>query len=409
MHDLNILKTEMGFLIMSALAVNDIIGWVVFTIVLSLFREAGPDVLFLVRAVVFTSGFAAFALWTGPRISTWIVSAMHRSKMPEPASSLTFTCLLGLLFGSITQLIGIHALFGFFIAGVMVGEAKPVSEESRNIISQVVYSVFVPVFFAGIGLKIDFIESFDLPLALFISLIGIAGRFFGAWVGVTLTGSFRNDRRAIAVAHTPGGVMEIVVALLALSSGLITNEVFVGIVFAALLSSTVMGPWLTHAIRRQPPIIRHYVSPATVIPGSIELSRDAQIEQLCRRVAARTDTAPDHLLALVLGREREYSTALENGIAIPHARLDEITQPTIAYARSYLGIDWNSPDGKPAHHIFLLAMPRKMESEQVQILAAIARMMFAPANREFLESAPDAEAIAEGINRRLASALREQR
>jgi hypothetical protein len=54
-------------------------------------------------------------------------------------------------------------------------------------------------------------------------------------------------------------------------------------------------------------------------------------------------------------------------------------------------------------------MPARMASEQVQILAAIARMMFEPANRAFLDTASDTGSIAEQINRRLASALREQR
>ena len=124
--------------------------------------------------------------------------------MPEPASSLTFICLLGLLFGAMTQKLGIHALFGFFVAGIVGGEAKNLSEESRRVISQMVHAIFVPIFFVNVGLKIDFLAHFHIGLVLLVTGVGVAGRFIGAWVGVSLTGQFRESRHAIAAAHTPG-------------------------------------------------------------------------------------------------------------------------------------------------------------------------------------------------------------
>ena len=72
---------------------------------------------------------------------------MKAREFPEPASSLTVTLLLGLLFGAITQKLGVHALFGFFLAGIVAGEAKSLSEDTRRVISQMVYSLFVPLFF----------------------------------------------------------------------------------------------------------------------------------------------------------------------------------------------------------------------------------------------------------------------
>jgi Kef-type K+ transport system membrane component KefB/mannitol/fructose-specific phosphotransferase system IIA component (Ntr-type) len=405
LHDLRVLKSEMGFLIMSALAVNDVVGWVIFTVVLALFSSDAINLVSLAATVLFTISFAFLALRAGPRLSTRVVSLLRAHGMPEPASSLTLICLVGLLFGLITQAAGIHALFGFFIAGVVIGEAKSLSEESRRIISQVVYAVFVPVFFAGIGLKVDFLKSFDWRLALFVSVIGIAGRYLGAWVGVSFSRSFKADRVAISIAHTPGGVMEIVISLLAFNAGLITESVFVAIVFAALLSSMLMGPWMARAIRRHPPISMRYVHPELIIVTAAEPGRDTIITQLSERIALMGAVSSGPLTAAVVRREQEYSTSLGEGLAIPHARIEGIDQPYIAYAHSPLGVDWNSPDGEPARHIFLIAMPRAMEAEQVRVLAAIARMMSKAANRSYLDQATDPGAIAEKLNRDLSSEL----
>ena len=226
LQELRLLKSEMGFVTMAALAVNDIIGWVLFTIVLALFTQSAVSSSFVATVLVSTVGFAALGLILGRPISTKAVAYFQRKRMPEPASSLTFICLLGLIFGAITQKIGIHALFGFFIAGIVGGEAKNLSEESRRVISQMVHAVFVPIFFVNVGLKIDFLAHFNVGIVALVTVIGIAGRFAGAWVGVGLTRQFRESRHAIAVAHTPGGMMEIVVALLALEAGMITHPVF---------------------------------------------------------------------------------------------------------------------------------------------------------------------------------------
>jgi Kef-type K+ transport system membrane component KefB len=70
------------------------------------------------------------------KISSQILSFFHKANLSEPGASFTYSCLLGLFFGALTQKIGIHALFGFFIAGIVVGEAKNLKEETKTVITQ---------------------------------------------------------------------------------------------------------------------------------------------------------------------------------------------------------------------------------------------------------------------------------
>ena len=251
LHDLKLSKTDLGFLIMSALSVNDIIGWFVFTLVLSLFTQLASGFANLIVVLVMTVGFIIICLTIGRRFSNFAVSKIKEKQMPEPGTSLTFICLLGLMCGAITQKIGIQALFGFFIAGIMAGSAKALPEKTRQVISQMVYAVFVPIFFASIGLKMDFLAYFDPVIVLFVAIIGISVRFLGAWIGVSLCRIPKTNRLTIAIAHTPGGMMEIIMGLLALEFKLITPTVFTGIVFGALITAIVMGPWLAWGLGRR--------------------------------------------------------------------------------------------------------------------------------------------------------------
>ena len=395
LHDLNISKTDLGFLIMSALSVNDIIGWVVFTVVLSLSAQANLDIGVIVLTFSAFGVFCAACLTWGRRIANKILSFIKEVQMPEPGASLTFIFLLGLFAGAVTEKLGINALFGFFLAGIMAGQSKFLSERTRQVISQMVYAVFVPLFFAGIGLRMDFARNFDLGLALFVTAIGITGKFLGAWVGVRFTRQPKSNRLPIAICHIPGGTMEIVLALAALQLGLIREPVFIAIVFGAIVSSMLMVPWLAHSLKTRKEIsLLEFFTRRAVIADLAASSRDQAIAELAKASADRTESIEeDDIYRAVLARENEMGTALEEEIAVPHARLAALKVPVVVFGRSVHGIDWNSPDGKPTRFVFLILTPPDDDSIQVQILRLIARSMSAHENRETIMRARDRDHI----------------
>ncbi|MFA5355989.1 MAG: cation:proton antiporter [Candidatus Omnitrophota bacterium] len=389
LRDLDIYKTDLGFLIMSALSVNDIIGWLIFTLILGFFTQMDIQVSRVIIILLSTLGFTVFCLTVGRRWADIVVTRIKEKNIPEPAGSLTFICILGFLCGAITQKIGIHALFGFFVAGVMVGGAKALPERTRHVISQMVYAIFVPLFFASIGLRVDFVKNFDIFIVLILIVIGIFGRFIGAWIGVNLSSVSRVNRLTIAIAHTPGGSMEIVVGILALQYNLITEPIFVGIVFSAVFSSVILGPWLRHAVLKREEInIMEFSRTHNIIANMKSTERNAAMQELCSLVAEQGNTPhPEALYRAVAARENTMGTAIEEGIALPHARIPRLVKPVIALGISEAGIEWDSPDGKPTHLIFLILTPREDDWIQVQILRIISKAMSSKKIRDAFLSA----------------------
>ncbi|MBI3314922.1 MAG: cation:proton antiporter [Candidatus Omnitrophica bacterium] len=392
LHDLHLKKTDLGFLIMSALSVNDVIGWLVFTVVFGFFIQSGARHDQMGIMIAMAVAFVVLCLTGGRVFSNWAINRIRTLKLPEPSSSLTFIFLLGLLCGAVAQKVGLHALFGFLLAGIMAGEAKALSEKTRQTISQMVYAVFVPIFFVSIGLKMDFLAYFDPVIVLFVAVIGISLRFLGAWIGVSLCRIPKTNRLTIAIAHTPGGMMEIVMGLLALDFKLITPTVFVGIVFGALITAIVMGPWLAWGLgrRKQVSVFEFFSRRGIIIPLKVE-NREEALRVLAQAAAQEDDLYDDELIVhTVLEREQMMGTAIEEGVALPHARLAGLRKPVIIFGRSLSGVDWNSPDGKPSNFIFLILTPDNDDAVQVQILQAIARVMQDPANRQAVLNARDA-------------------
>lgn len=400
LQDLNLFKSDLGFLIVSALMVNDIVGWVIFTILLGLFLQAGVDFAQISFLILATFGFTLFCFTAGRWSVEGAIKFLTEKQLPEPGASITFILLLGILCGSITTAIGIHPLFGFFIAGIMAGGAEALSENSRQIINQMVYAIFVPFFFANIGLKVDFLGNFQWFLVILITVVGIFGRFAGAWVGVGLARHPREDQYTIAIAHIPGGEMQIVVGILALQFGLITSPVFVAVVFGAILSSVIVGPWLTYSLRRRARVrVADFLEPELVVDLRVR-TRERAIDTLCGLSMTRARVAPEEqVCGAVQARERQQGTGLEKGVAIPHARLKTLERPVLAFGRSLQGIEWNAPDGEPARFIFLILTPERRGDVQVQIIAAIARAMSSARVREALESAPDTKELYNTLRR----------
>ena len=98
------------------------------------------------------------------------------------------------------------------------------------------------------------------------------------------------------------------------------------------------------------------------------------IDELCRCLPTDTsEPTADTIIAAVRTREALHGTGVGDDVAIPHARLEGLRRPLLAFGRSVPGVDWDTPDGLPVHLVCLLLTPEREHGLQVQILSAIAR------------------------------------
>jgi len=393
MHEFNLLKTDMGLLAVSALSIHDIIGWMFFTIVLGIFSQGRADIGFIVTTALSTIAFTLVAFTVGRNLVDRLLSYFHRLNGDNNISALTIVVVLGILCGALTLLIGIHSLFGFFIAGLVCGESKKLSEHHRQTLGQFAFAVFVPVFFVKIGLDLDIVAHFNLYMVVFMTLVGMAARFLAAWAGAFWGGIAARERLAIGILNTPGGAMHVVIATLALSAGLISQELFVAIVFAALLSSVLLGPLLTLVLPRNVRSIKVtvYTHPDAVYLGAS--SKQAVLERLAFFAAVRTGLPAANILEPILQREDLLSTSWKRGIAVPHARLDGLKEAIVIFGRSQTGIDWDSSDGLPVNLLFLVLTPPGDDAVHLGILKALALELQKKGFREQLMQADNLDVL----------------
>ncbi|MBT8233185.1 MAG: cation:proton antiporter, partial [Bacteroidia bacterium] len=245
LSDLKLNNTPHASLALSACAINDLFGWLLFTIVLSVLSDHSTEIPDLVLNILGIIAFIFMSVVFGAKIMSSLVKRVERTTLAQPSASMTLIISAGLLCGAITQWFGIHAILGFFLAGIMVGSAQGITDSIRNSISHTLNAIFVPLFFATLGLKIDFLVGLQFWPTLIFTAVAIFGKFGGAWIGAKLGKQSSSSSVLMGLIFIPGGAMEIVVATLALELQLISQVIFVAIVFGALLSSILVGPLIS--------------------------------------------------------------------------------------------------------------------------------------------------------------------
>ncbi|MGB5831910.1 MAG: PTS IIA-like nitrogen regulatory protein PtsN [Thiohalocapsa sp.] len=114
-------------------------------------------------------------------------------------------------------------------------------------------------------------------------------------------------------------------------------------------------------------------------------SKKRLLETLAELLAkARPDLLPDSIFERLLERERLGSTGLGYGMALPHARVDDITIPVGAFVQLESGVDFDAIDDQPVDLAFALLVPQAADEHHLQLLASLAEMFNQPTLRQQL-------------------------
>lgn len=123
-------------------------------------------------------------------------------------------------------------------------------------------------------------------------------------------------------------------------------------------------------------------------------SRESVLESMVALLGL-PDRSRTTLLRLLARRELLGSTAVGRGMAIPHCRSMVVPRVRMAYGRLARPLPWDSLDGEPVRHVFLIvAPPVEVSNQYLTTLGALARAARMPEFRAALERAPDAQAVA---------------
>jgi Kef-type K+ transport system membrane component KefB/nucleotide-binding universal stress UspA family protein len=254
-REMNFLRRTVGQVILGSAIVDDTIGWIIIAVIFGLALQGHIDPLSLAKSVIGTLAFMAFSLTVGRRLVSLAIRWVNDTFVSEYAVITAILVIMGSM-ALTTHMIGVHAVLGAFVAGILVGESPILTKHIDEQLRGIILAIFMPVFFGTAGLSADLVTVFKDPhlLALTFGLILIAtiGKFGGAFIGGELGGLTRSEALALATGMNARGSTEVIVATVGLSMGALSQDLFTMIVAMAVITTLAMPPTLRWALARLP-------------------------------------------------------------------------------------------------------------------------------------------------------------
>lgn len=144
--------------------------------------------------------------------------------------------------------------------------------------------------------------------------------------------------------------------------------------------------------------IADFVHPDLVVANLAAKDKPGVIKELATHVAGHVGGVDaEALFKILMERERLASTAIGDGVAIPHGKLDAIGKLIACIGRAETGVDFDSMDGRPTHLFFVLVAPENSTGIHLKALARISRLFKDPDFRSRLMSSSDAAVMYQTI------------
>ena len=242
--DMGLMRREVGQTMLAAGMIDDITGWSLLGLVTAL---AGADAL-TTGTVLRTLATVVLFLLATVTVGNWVVSASLRlvqDRLRGPDAILTAVVVVAFAWGAFSQAIHLEPVIGAFAVGILFGRLPGLPADVVHKLESMAMAVFAPIFFAVAGLKVDLAAILQprlLGLTVVVLAVATFGKLAGAYAGARLLA--RQDHWS-ALAYGSGlnarGAMEIIIATIGLSLGILTREMF-SIVVVMAVATSVMAP-----------------------------------------------------------------------------------------------------------------------------------------------------------------------
>ncbi len=240
----NLLHSRVGAIAIACAAVDDVTAWCLLAFVVAVARSSG------IEQALWTTAFALAYI----AVMVWLVrpflgrlAARAESSDELPTTVVAIALLLLLISSAITEVIGIHALFGAFMFGAVLPKEGRLAERLADRLETVAVMMLLPLFFAYSGLRTEIgliSGATDWLVTGGIILIATLGKFGGSAIAARITGLRWREACAIGVLMNTRGLMELIVLNIALDLGVISPTLFTMLVLMALATTFATTPVL---------------------------------------------------------------------------------------------------------------------------------------------------------------------
>lgn len=252
--DLKIMHTRFARLVLGVAVIEDIALWAALAVATALAGKTMFDPLSVGEYLVATAAFFVLGLTLLPRLvyhiskASWNILAEH--------SPVAYLVAVLLTYCAVASALHVSLVFAAFLAGfAVIHKERQLFAEPMDVVNKMGFSVFVPIYFAIVGYRLDLSKSFSLGMLAWFLVGSCVLKLLSVSLGARLAGFRGLDMVNLAIATNARGGPGIVLASVTYDAGIINAFFYTTLVLAAVLTSQAAGVWLEYVLRKGWPLL----------------------------------------------------------------------------------------------------------------------------------------------------------
>ncbi|KAI0506050.1 K+/H+ antiporter 1 [Xylaria bambusicola] len=248
LSELNLLNNSVGVTVLAAGVGNDVVGWILLALSVALVNNANG--LTALYVLLVTLGWLLFLVFAVRPVFHWALRRTGSIQNGPTQGMIAVTLLLVLVSSWFTSIIGVHAIFGAFLVGLICphdgGFAIKVTEKIEDLITV----LFIPLYFAFSGLSTNLgllNDGITWAYVIAIIVIAFAGKIIGGTIAAKISGLVWRESLTIGVLMSCKGLVELIVLNVGLQAHILSQKTFTMFVVMALVTTVATTP-LTKAL-----------------------------------------------------------------------------------------------------------------------------------------------------------------
>nr|XP_043611403.1 cation/H(+) antiporter 20-like isoform X1 [Erigeron canadensis] len=243
--ELKLLTTQVGETAMAAAAFNDIVAWVLLALAVALAGGSHQSPLVSLWVLLSGTGFIVFMVAVVRPMMKWVASRCSNSGSNAEEGYICLTLAGVMLSGFMTDLIGIHAIFGAFVFGLMIPKNGEFAGRLIRRIEDFVCGLLLPLYFASSGLKTDVSKIHSVKawgLLVVVIMTACTGKILGTYLMGVLCMIPAQESLALGVLMNTKGLVELIVLNIGKEKKVLNDEMFAILVMMALVTTFMTTP-----------------------------------------------------------------------------------------------------------------------------------------------------------------------
>ncbi len=249
LRELGQMRTQIGSVILGAAIIDDVLGVLIFAVVVNLITGVGDLGMTLLKMTL----FFPIAWFVGDRLLPLLVRLEKR--LPQREAALTILLALVLVYAWAAESLGsVAAITGAYLLGILATRHLDPKHIAHDGTATVGYAFFIPIFFVNIGLQVTPNDVFSAPLVIaVITVVAIITKLIGGGLGARIGGMSWRPALTVGAGMVSRGEVALVLAGAALAAGVINGTIFSALIVMTLVTTLVTPPLLRWMIPSTPP------------------------------------------------------------------------------------------------------------------------------------------------------------